>query len=214
MPFPTPQKIKTSLLQSSPYSQNNTQYTANSEPLLCSIQRAPMWQRCFYQYHAVLILHHPTCTQFSAHTLKTKTHKARFHSFSCLQIHSLRQTHTGWKRERRVVLTDVCLLTFAAFLANQPISYSRALCETHWNYLSISPIFVVFLLILFFHVCFFSLRLTFLSSKNTVSVGVCVCVDKYNSSLACGLSETSVFLLTQKMTMPCGFPEHTMCECA
>lgn len=93
------------------------------------------WRVCIY--HAVLILHHRTCTHgFSANThtqncSETKTYKNRISvALPPVLTNSLRKTntHTHTQAEReRVVLTELCLLTFAAFLANQPISRTAML---------------------------------------------------------------------------------------
>lgn len=74
-----------------------------SVALLPSIQCAQM---CI---HAVFILHHPTCTHspLLTHGKQTHTKQDFFHSSSHLQIHSLRQTHTSWKREESCF--DRCL---------------------------------------------------------------------------------------------------------
>lgn len=76
------------------------------------------WRTCIYHFHAVLILPCPTCIHTHSHIHTTNTHihlnkntqtQDLLLSSSLWQIHSLWQTHTSWKRQRRFVLTDVCL---------------------------------------------------------------------------------------------------------
>lgn len=99
-------------------------------------------------------------THTTSHTLTTAPERNTQHTSRISLIlppvrtltHSDTHTHTSWKRKRGVVLTDVCLLTFAAFLANQPICYTVMLyMSLTGNYLTDS-------------VCFFSPIIPFLSS--------------------------------------------------
>lgn len=107
-------------------------------------------------------------------------------------------------RAERVVLTDVCLLPFAAFLTNWPISHTTMLRMS----LELSPS----VCLLFFLSCllFFSARLCLYP---TVQQSQCVCLRVCGAGHKQIFNMWSVSLLTRKMNLCCGFPDACVCVC-
>lgn len=129
------------------------------------------------------------------------------HPFSHSQIPSLRQTHINKLKEEELFPH---MSIFAAFLPNQPISQTVMLCvRLTGNYLS--PIFLSFPLIPFFHSSCFALSWPLTPQQWEHSV----CVDRYSLSLDCCLRPLAPYRPRKLLYSVIFFlfPECTVVEC-
>lgn len=139
--------------------------------------------------------------------LLANTQNNFIHPFSHSQIPSLRQTHINKLKEEELFPH---MSIFAAFLPNQPISQTVMLCvRLTGNYLS--PIFLSFPLIPFFHSSCFALSWPLTPQQWEHSV----CVDRYSLSLDCCLRPLAPYRPRKLLYSVIFFlfPECTVVEC-